>query len=62
MTRKRWNWRSVLTAEEAKIVREYETALRKVEAARKEADKTRLAYMRVANRALQRAKYQGLSL
>jgi len=60
--RKKWDWRSILTDEEKRIVRAHDAALRKVKAAQAEADKTRLAYMRVANRALQRAKYQGLSL
>jgi hypothetical protein len=60
--RRKWDWRPLLTAGELKVVREHEAALRKVEAARREADKTRLEYMRVANRALQRAKYQGKAL
>lgn len=60
--RKRWDWRPLLTTDELKVVREHEAALQKVEAAKREADKTRLAYMRVANRALQRAMYQGKAL
>jgi len=35
MTKKRWDWRPLLTPDELKIVREHEAALKKVETARR---------------------------
>jgi hypothetical protein len=60
--KRKWDWRPLLTPDERRIVEAHEAALLKVKRAQDAADKTRGAYIRVANRALQRAKYQGRAL
>lgn len=59
--RRSWNWREALTDEERKTVEKYDRAVAHVEAARRRADKYRLMFVRIQNRALQRAKYRALN-
>lgn len=58
--RRSWNWRAALTADEARLVAKYDAAMKRVEDARAEADKYRLEFSRIQNRALHRAKYAAL--
>ena len=59
--RRSWNWREALTNDERKLVEKYDRAVAQVEAARQRADKYRLTFVRIQNRALHRAKYRALN-
>jgi len=59
-TRQTWNWRAELTDEEIEVIVAYDRAMDVVKQAQREADKHRLEFTRVQNRALQRAKYRAL--
>lgn len=59
--RRSWNWRGALTDDERKLVEKYDRAVALVEAARQRAAKYRLTFVRIQNRALQRAKYRALT-
>lgn len=50
--RRSWNWRDELTPEERRSVAAYDKAMQRA------ADNHRLAFVRIQNRAVQRARYR----